>query len=406
VPAESNDAADGEAPEEFVSGRTLAENSKFSSILRNCRRPQDPPPHAIVFADPIGLFDEIGRNNGGMRFAMGFLPQIGVDGLLAVGGTTTFATGPFDALSHFHVLLENPRAGVLQLVTFEPGDTTPQKFIPFATENYVTAYWNAGVFYDRFQELIDKLLGAGTFQKQGPDKISEQLGVDVRTAVIDNLAGRFTLFSGYEKPAHFRSQKYTLAADVVDEAAAAETLRTVVDKHPDLFEERNFGNVTYYAITPDWWKQMDEAERPINPFVAVMTGHVFVGGSCQLFEQVIAARDGTIERLVDSNDYARIVATLGRETTGTTPAMSLISRSEESLRHMYELLTADSTREFIEERAEESPLLSKLAEALNEHQLPPFETLLQYMGPGGGVLYDTDSGYHGISFTLSNDAEQ
>jgi hypothetical protein len=29
---------------------------------------------------------------------------------------------------------------------------------------------------------------------------------------------------------------------------------------------------------------------------------------------------------------------------------------------------------------------------------------MQYYGPGGGILYDTDTGFHAISFTLRNDA--
>jgi hypothetical protein len=32
--------------------------------------------------------------------------------------------------------------------------------------------------------------------------------------------------------------------------------------------------------------------------------------------------------------------------------------------------------------------------------------LKPYMAPGGGIIYDTDTGYHGISFTLRNKAEQ
>jgi hypothetical protein len=404
---ESNEnVSDDDKEKEFVPTRTLAENTKFSTILRNCRRPQDPPPHAIVFIDPIGLFNEFGRGNPGAQLALGFLPQLGVDGILAAGGTLTFAVGPYDDLSHYHILLENPRSGVLQLITFESGDTTPQPFIPFATENYFTARWNAGVFYDRLQGMIDKLLGDGTFDKHVPGQVTERLGVDLRTAIIDNLAGRVTLFSGYEKPAHFRSQKYIFAAEVVDEAAAAKTLQTVIDKYPDSFEERSFGSVKYHAITPEWWRNMEEAERPFNPFVAVMDGHFFIGGSCTLFEQAVAARDGTIERLADSDDYARIVASMGKETTGQSPAGFMVQRAEESMRHLYELITSETTRTYIEEHAEENPVLAKLAESLKDHQLPPFDTLVKYMGPGGSILYDTDNGYHAIGFSLRNETGQ
>ncbi|MEX0642527.1 MAG: hypothetical protein WD468_07490 [Pirellulales bacterium] len=393
-----------EQEEEFVPGRTLADNTKFSALLRQCRRPQDPPPHAILFVDPIGLFREFSASAPGSQIALGFLPMLGLDGLAGLGGTLTFATGPFDQLVHIHLLLDNPRAGVLQLVTFESGDTTPQPFIPFATENYYSGRWNAGVFYDRLKEMIDKLLGADTFEKQFVQKATDATGLDVRTEIADNLAGRITWVSGYEKPAQFRSQKHTLIFELVDETKAGETLQKVRDKYPEDFEERRFGSVTYYAITPEWWRDMEEEQRPFNPFVAITDGNLFLGGSCQLFEEMIAARDGTINRLADSEDYARVTATLDRETAGTKPVLFQVSRPEESMRQIYELLTSEESRKFIEERAEEQPVMAKLSEALKDHQLPAFETLIQYFGPGGGIMYDTDSGYHGISFTLRNEA--
>jgi hypothetical protein len=135
-----------------------------------------------------------------------------------------------------------------------------------------------------------------------------------------------------------------------------------------------------------------------------MDGHLFVGGSTLLFEQIIAARDGTAERLADSPDYARLAATIGRETSGQTPALFMMQRSEESLRHVYDLLTAEKSREFLEENSEGNALFTALLDALDAGELPPFESLLQYMGAGGSILYDTDTGYHGIGFTLRNEA--
>jgi hypothetical protein len=397
-------SASDEAEDEFIPDRTLAENGKFSTLLRNCRRPQDPPPQMLLFVDPIGLFRGFTAGAPGGNFALGFLPMLGLDGVAGLGGTITFSVGPYDDLAHYHLLLDNPRSGVLDLLTFESGDTTPQPFVPYAVENYHTGRWNAGLFYDRLQGLVDKLLGTGTFQKQYVEKAEQGLDINIRDEVVDNIAGRLTWVTAYEKPAHFRSQKHTLIVELVDETKARETLDRIIKKYPDLFEERHFGNVTYHAITPEWWKRMEEEQRPFNPFVAIMDGHLFLGGSGQLFEEMIAARDGTITRLVDSDDYARIVATLGRETAGQTPILFTMQRAEESIRHLYELLLSEKTQQYIDEHAEENPVLAKLSQALKDHQLPPFDTLMQYYGPGGGIIYDTDTGYHGIGFTLRNES--
>ena len=146
---------------------------------------------------------------------------------------------------------------------------------------------------------------------------------------------------------------------------------------------------------------MPTVSLSFNAFVAITDGYLFLGGSCQLFEQTIAARDGTIGRLADSDDYARVTAALGREAAGSTTSVFMVQRPEESIRHLYELLTSDKTRAFIEEHAEDNPVLAALGESMKEHQLPPFDTLVQYYGPGGGILYDTDNGYHAMGMAVA-----
>ncbi len=379
---------------------------RFATILRECRRKQDPPPQLIFFVDPIGLVKNYGRDSAGMQFALGLLPSLGVDGLIGIGGAATYATDQYDDLSQMHVLLENPRAGVMQLPAFEPGDTAPQTFVPQAVESYLAFHWKLRTTYDRLAALVDRYRYKGSLDKFVKEKISDKLGIDILSQIIDNLKGRFTWMIGYDRPSHFRGQQHTLAAELVDEKAVAEALKKVVGKFPEVFEERHFGNVTYYAILPKRLKEKPEDERPANPFVAIMDGYLFVGGSSQQFERCVAARDGTAERLIDSEDYVRTSGVIGRETAGTTPVLFSMGRAEETIRQWYDLLTSPHTRELIDEKKGKNPLLAALAETLDEHKLPPFEVLAPYSAPKGGILYDTDSGYHAISFTLRNKAQQ
>jgi hypothetical protein len=405
---EDADEAETETDEEeteFVPGRTLAENDRFVTILRSCRREQDPPPHIIFYVDPIELVRGFGHDNGGVQFAMGLLPALGVDGLLAAGGALTYATDEYGELSQYHILLENPRSGVLQLPAFENGDTTPQAWVPLATETYMGMNWNLRTTYDRLVLLIDKYRYEGATEKFVKERISDKIGADLPTEILDNLKGRFTWMISYERPSRFRGQQHTIAAELKDEEAMRDTIKKVMEKYPDVFEERTFGNVTYHAILPPRLRDMPEEERPAEPFVAIMDGYLFLGGSCKLFERCVAARDGTVERLIDSDDYARATAVLGRETAGVTPAMFSISRIEETMRQWYGLLLSEKTRELIDENKEDNQFLSSLSDALDEHPLPPFEVLAPYLAPAGGILYDTDNGYHGIGFTLRNDTK-
>jgi hypothetical protein len=403
--AASDSAENGdEQADEFVPGRTLAENERFVAIVKQCRRPQDPPPHLLVFVDPIELVRTLSGDNGGLQLALSFFPALGLDGLQAMGATVTYAAGQYDDLTQLHVLLDNPRTGVMQLPEFKPGDTDPQNFVPKNVQSYMAFNYGARATFDRLTRLIDQLRSEGATEKFVERRISEPLGIDFPKDVLDNLAGRFTWTIGFDTPASIYGQQHMFAAELADEEAGKESLMKVIAKYPDLFEERQFGNVTYYAIVPERAREKPPEERRANPFLAIMDGYIFLGGSCQQFERCISARDGTIERLVDSDEYTRTRAAIGLETAGTTPVLFSVGRFEESVRQWYDLLQSEKTREYIEEQKETNKFLAALAEAMDANELPPFEVLAPYLGPGGGILYDTDNGYHGISFTLRNDS--
>jgi hypothetical protein len=331
---------------------------------------------------------------------LAMLPMLGLDGLSGVGGAATYSTNEYDGLAQFHVLLENPRAGILQLPAFEAGDTTPQEFVPRDLESYSTWHWNLRTTYDRIITLVTRFGAKDTVEKFIKEKINDKLGIDILTQIVDNLKGRYTWIVGFDKPATLRGQQHVLAAELKDEKAVADALKTVIARFPELFEEKHFGKVTYYAITSPRMKDKPEDQMPFHPFVAITDGYLFLGMSTQIFERCIAALEGTGERLADSDDFKRTSAVLGRETAGKTPVMFSTHRYDETIRQWYELLTSPKTREQLNENKAKNPVLAALAETLEQNQLPPFDVLAPYFAPGGGILYDTDNGYHAISFTL------
>jgi hypothetical protein len=385
---------------EFVPGRTLAENDRFVTIVKQCRRPQDPPPQLVLSVDPIGLVRNAGRGSGGTQLLLGLLPSLGLDGLMAIGGTSTIATDEFDQLFQMHVMLENPRSGVMLLPAFQAGETAPQQFVPANVASYITWNLNLRTTYDRVVALVDQFRYQGSVDKFVKENMSDKIGIDVPTQVVDNLKGRYTWITGFDRPSRVQGDQHLFAFELADENAANESLKTVMQKFPELFEERSFGNVKYHAMKNPRPDDVAEEERPFHPCVGIMEGYVFISTSCQRFEDCVAARDGTVARLADSSDFARASALIGRETVGITPVLFSVSRSEESLRHWYEVLLSENTRTAIDENKEGNPVLEALAEVMDEHKLPPFEVLARYLGPSGGILYDTDSGYHAISFEL------
>ena len=173
-----------------------------------------------------------------------------------------------------------------------------------------------------------------------------------------------------------------------------------------MFEEQKFGNVKYYAMKPKWLEALPEDQRPFVPFVGILDGYFFIGGSTQIFEQAIAASQGTADRLADSKEYQAIQAQVQRETPGLTPAVWMYSDVRQTLHQWYDLLTSEKTRAALAERQGDNPFFAALVEAMDAHELPAFEVIVKYSAPSGGVIYDTDTGYHGISFGLRCEPEQ
>jgi hypothetical protein len=400
--ATAEDSSKNDQPRQY-SGRTLADNSRFTTILRSCRRANDPPPNVMLFVDPIGLIRQSNRDNAGMAIAMATFPALGVDGLLGIGATMTFSTGRYDGLAHLHVLLDNPRSGVMQVIAFEAGDTTPPPWVFADVENYMNWKWNVRTSFNVIRSLVDRFQFQGATDKFIAEKINDKFGIDFEKEIIDNLEGTFQWVGGFERPAHLRGQQTTIGIKVVDEDLAQKTLAKFVAKYPQRLEERKFGTATYDAFVIDWPEQVRD-EPPNHPFVAVMDGYFFIGGSCELFERAIAARDGTVDRLADQPAFQQLAAEVQQETPGITPAMFAYSRLEESLRQWYDLLQTEKTKDYFAEHAAGNPFFAALSDSLAANELPPFDVLAKYFSPSVGLIYDTDNGYHGISFTLRDDA--
>jgi hypothetical protein len=346
---------------------------------------------------------QFGRANPGVQIALAFFPQLGLDGILGVGGSATFATGAYDSLIHMHILLHNPRAGILSMLAFQTGDYTPQTWVPAESETYITARWNFQSFFARLASLVDTFRGEGAFETQMLGPVSQQLGIDVKANVIDNLSGRMTLVSGFEQPLRLQGRHNTLALEVVNESAMEQTLQAVVNRFPEVFERRQFGRAAFYAIKVPGFDDLSDEQRPMNPFVSVLDNHLFIGSSINLFERIVETGQNEIPRLSDSLDYARVVETLSAATAGMRPAVVSVSRPELTWKFWYQLLQEDSTRELVEQAAADNEQVERFAKILREGGLPPFEVLQKYFAPSGGVIYDTDNGFHGFSFTLRNE---
>ena len=75
-------------------------------------------------------------------------------------------------------------------------------------------------------------------------------------------------------------------------------------------------------------------------------------------------------------------------------------RNEESLRTIYDLAIADSTRDFLSGRADSNQLLGTLHRALEDNPLPPFAAIKKHLAPAGSVMTVDEKGFHYTAFGL------
>lgn len=378
----------------------LSESERFIAVMRTCRTPGDPPPQIIWYADPIGLFRQFNRGNLGAQIALGALPSLGLNRLHAVGGSITYATDRYDEISHLHILLDNPREGVLTMVNLTSGDSTPERFVPSDwIDTYVTVHWNLPLTYDKLAILYDKFRQQeGGFAAAVQKNINEEVGIDLRQDVIEQTDGRISAVFGFHQPASFNRRSILVAVHVKDVEAVQETLEKIVQRSGESFEDLSFGGVDYRVFTPPPFGDMPVEERPFEACFAFMEGCVIFANDRQILERAVAARDGTTERLADSLDFKLVYSRVGR--LSEEPGMVMFNRPEVGLRYVYDLVNSDQARNFLAEQRDSNEFFSILDDALTSHPLPAFEVIAKYFAPSGGILYDSASGLHLYSFTL------
>jgi hypothetical protein len=415
--------------------RPLATNRKFMNVMERCNGTKEERPQLTFFIDPIELFRNVTRGNAMATVGLGMIRSLGADGLSAIGASMTFAPEDFDSLLQAHVLLANPRAGVIEMVAIKSGDVTPEKFVPYNVTNYMTTNWDVQKTYFELEKIYDSFRGEGKFAED-VGKLSEQAGVDIKTDVLDLLAGRFTLAQVYDEPAAINGQALLFAIRLNDSAEFEATIDKLLGKIAESeggkngleenMEEKSFGGVKYRMFRGPDFEQMRERQREAraarakergeapprqftnmqmrspNPCFGIIDDYLVISDSEKLFKKAIETTKDDDRSLASDPDYARVMKEIRKQLDGKQPGLVTYTRPEESFRYIYDLAKSDTTRTILEERSEDDDarFLKSLKSAMDENELPEFEHFLKYMAPAGSVLINDESGLHYMAFSL------
>lgn len=382
--------------------KTLADNHKFTAIMQRCAGTKDERPQLSWFVDPIELFRTAVRGNSGAQLALAFLKPLGLDGLQGVGGSVILGTEEFDTIAHIHVLLDNPRRGVIEMLAMSAGDSTPEPWVPNDVASYTTLNWDVETTYTTFAKLYNEIRGEGRLEADVKQRISDPLGVDFETDLLQAVDGRITYVTWMEKPAKLNSQTNLLAIKLKDAKSFQNTLNVIVGKYENVFTKTSFGGVTYYqAPSP---QNPNGEERPLlrrpEPCLAILGDHLLLTDSSQLLHEAIVTKSDPSLSLANELDYKLIASKISRQVGGSKPGLVSFNRPEVGMRALYDLATSETTRDRLSSQAESNEFFRALNNALRDNPLPPFAVLAQYLAPGGGMLTNDETGFHYTSFTL------
>jgi hypothetical protein len=393
---------------------TLAENRKFTSIMSRSAGTRDERPQISWYIDPLELAKRAGRGNLSFQAVLSLLGPLGLDGLKAVGGSVILGSEEFDAIVHLHVSLASPRQGVIDVLALKSGETTPERWVPRDVASYMTLHWDTEQSYDAIQEVYDLVRGEGEWEDLIKTQVSERLGVDFRKDMVAAMEGRMTMFTWMEKPARLNSQSRVVALRLKDPAAFRGKVEDIVTKFAQNWEKKSYGGQSYYTLVnaggrPGGGPAPDANGQPGSPpqltrrpelVMSVVGDYVMFSDSSKLLQQVIRAKSDSGNSLADELEFKLIASKIKRHAGSQKPGMIYFDRPEEGLRWLYDLVTADATRDRLGQAADSNRVLGALNNALNDNPLPPFYQIARYLAPRGGMLTSDDTGIHYTFFAM------
>ena len=379
---------------------SLSGQSKFNQFLTNIRHAKRGKIHSLIFADPLEVLRGYAELETGAAVTLAVLPVLGLDGLNSVGGAGSLEISGWDFVREFHVFLDNPRRGVLDVPAFKPTDMTPERFVPAGVLTYATMALDLPTTASRIAKLYDGFQGEGAFERRVGGRVERFLGVNLTGEFLPSTTGRVSFVRWLEEPVTMTSITNGLIVEMRDEESAVAIAERIYQTRQANFEKKEFGTRQYYQSTRTRPASFPAGMRFAIPCLAVLDRFLIVTDSPALMQELFATADDPQKSLVDSLEFklvrGRVKDLAGRDQV----SMLVFQRPDEGLRVFYEGMVNQPITEEMRTDAESNPLLKAFIAARERNALPPFSVLQRYYAPQGALLIDDATGLHFIDFGL------
>jgi hypothetical protein len=383
--------------------KTLADNDRFNTIMNRCQGTPDDPPQITYFVDPIAIVKIAARGNVAAQTGLALLPVLGVDGIQGLGGSLIFSTGEFDDVTHFHLLLENPRNGIVEMLAMGSGDTTPENWVPADAMSYTTVHWNIEETYRKGSKLYNSLMAEGAAEAEIKRRVQDAIGLDFETEILAHVTGRVTHCGWVQKPVKLNGQANLVGIKLKDGKEFQPVFDKITEKFGENLEKKSFAGVKYFAIkTP----QRPDAEPPMNfrqpdPCLAILGDYLIFTDSTAALEAAITTNSNPGKSLAGELVFTLIASKIKRQVGGDAPGMVQFTRPETTMKMFYDLAQTEETKRSLARQADSgNQFFSRIDKAMKDNPLPPFSVIAKYFAPGGGMMVNDETGFHYTGFTL------
>ncbi|MDG1873096.1 MAG: hypothetical protein P8J27_04240 [Mariniblastus sp.] len=218
------------AEREVEKVRPLTANRKFVTIMNRCKGTKDIKPEGRFFIDPISLAKSATRGNVAAQVGLNFLPAVGLDGLLGVGGSMLLSEDDFESVVHAHMLLANPRSGVFEMVALKPTDYEPETWLPNDIVSYMTTSWDVDQMLSELTKMIESFQGEGVVDTWIENNINAEIELDLKEDILAHFTGRVTFTQWMDKPIKVNSQVNVIAMEINDLEAFEASLEAIIER--------------------------------------------------------------------------------------------------------------------------------------------------------------------------------
>ena len=387
----------------------LTSNRKFTSILTRCVGADGERPQVSFYADPYALAKELTAGNTAANLVMGLLPSLGVDGIQAVGGSLIMVPKDFDSIAHVHLLLANPRRGVLQVLRPKRGSTDPQPWVSEDVASFMTINWDVAATLSAVKELSETFRGPDFYQEEFINRASKELGIDFQKDFLDQVDDRITTTQVILKPARLNAASNVYAVRLKNGRLFAETtlpkIFAQLSTKDAKWKSEQYGSFMIYtqastnsnASTSDG---LPSAIRRPEPSLTVLDNELLIADSIEALKLAIETSKSPDGLLSDAIEFKLVRDRINKQIDASQSSIMVYQRPEEQMRVMYDLAADKSNVNRLRDMSKNNPLFTAIVKALDTHQLPPFEEIAKYLSPSGAFVIEEENGLHYTAFGM------